>query len=445
MKKFYLFLFVFIFLTLSSNVRACDWGCRNIYYGLNQNSDVKILQQFLKDNNYYQGPVTGNFLFLTKKAVIDFQIKNNIAPASGYVGSQTLSAIDIIRKKDQLLKDQIGQMFIVGFRGLEATEDSYIVKAIKDLNLGGIILFDYDTANKSSVRNISASNQVKKLISDIKTLTKKSLLVAVDAEGGYVNRLKTKYGYITIPSALEMGTKNDVKETEKIGADLGKQLSELGFNMDFAPVLDVNVNPTNPVIGNLERSFSDNPDIVVSQAEAFIKGLHQYNIITAAKHFPGHGSSQADSHKGLVDVTNTYQQKELIPYEKLIKNNQLDLVMTAHIVNTKIDPEYPATLSPLFLQNILRNQLKFQGVIVSDDMQMGAISQNYGFSESVVRAVIAGCDLLIISNNASVYDGLAPYTAQEAIFKAVKQGQISATRIQESYDRIKNLKEKFKI
>jgi len=445
MKKFYLFLFVFIFLTLSSNVRACDWGCRNIYYGLNQNSDVKILQQFLKDNNYYQGPVTGNFLSLTKKAVIDFQIKNNIAPASGYVGSQTLLAIDIIRKKDQLLKDQIGQMFIVGFRGLEATEDSYIVKAIKDLNLGGIILFDYDTANKSSVRNISASNQVKKLISDIKTLTKKSLLVAVDAEGGYVNRLKTKYGYITIPSALEMGTKNDVKETEKIGADLGKQLSELGFNMDFAPVLDVNVNPTNPVIGNLERSFSDNPDIVVSQAEAFIKGLHQYNIITAAKHFPGHGSSQADSHKGLVDVTNTYQQKELIPYEKLIKNNQLDLVMTAHIVNTKIDPEYPATLSPLFLQNILRNQLKFQGVIVSDDMQMGAISQNYGFSESVVRAVIAGCDLLIISNNASVYDGLAPYTAQEAIFKAVKQGQISATRIQESYDRIKNLKEKFKI
>ncbi len=445
MKKFYLFLFIFIFLILSLNVKACDWGCRNIYYGLNQNSDVKILQQFLKDNNYYQGPVTGNFLSLTKKAVIDFQTKNNIIPISGYVGNKTLTAINIVREKDQLLKDQIGQMFIVGFRGLEATEDSYIVKAIKDLNLGGIILFDYDTANKSSVRNISASNQVKKLISDIKTLTKKSLLVAVDAEGGYVNRLKTKYGYITIPSALEMGTKNDVKETEKIGADLGKQLSELGFNMDFAPVLDVNVNPTNPVIGNLERSFSDNPDIVVSQAEAFIKGLHQYNIITAAKHFPGHGSSQSDSHKGLVDVTNTYQQKELIPYEKLIKNNQLDLVMTAHIVNTKIDPEYPATLSPLFLQNILRNQLKFQGVIVSDDMQMGAISQNYGFSESVVKAVIAGCDLLIISNNASVFDSLAPYTAQEAIFKAVKQGQISATRIQESYDRIKNLKEKFKI
>jgi beta-N-acetylhexosaminidase len=207
----------------------------------------------------------------------------------------------------------------------------------------------------------------------------------------------------------------------------------------------VNVNPQNPIIGSLGRSFSADPKEVTEHALAFIEGMHQNNIITALKHFPGHGSSLNDSHLGMVDVTNTYQEYELNPYKEIISRGLADTIMTAHIVNRNIDLNFPATLSAKFLQDLLRGQLGFEGVIISDDMQMGAIIKNYGFSEAIVRAVKAGCDLLIISNNVSFYDETAPYTAVDSIFKAVKAGEIEEERIVESYNRIRQLKQKFKV
>jgi len=346
--------------------------------------------------------------------------------------------------KDYELKQKIGQMLIVGFRGTEINRLSYISRTVNILNLGGVILFDKDNPSGEFPRNITDYNQTKKLIESLNKYSSSPLFISVDAEGGYINRLKIKYGFINIPSAEKMG-KRTIEETKNQADVLGQELKGLGFNMDFAPDVDVNINPENPVIGYLERSFSADPEQVYEHASSFIKGLHQNGIITAIKHFPGHGSSTSDSHLGLVDVTNTYKQEELIPYQKLIENGYSDMVMTAHIINTNIDPVYPSTLSPLFIKNILRNHLKFNGVIVSDDMQMGAIVNNYGYDEAIIRAINAGCDMLIISNNGTTYKEQAPYDAVNIILKAVKKGEISEQQINDSYNRIQALKEKYGI
>jgi beta-N-acetylhexosaminidase len=348
------------------------------------------------------------------------------------------------QQDDYTLKQKIGQMLIVGFRGTEVNRTSYISKAMNVLNLGGVILFDKDNPSGQFPRNITDPSQTKQLIEDLKEYSPSSLFVAVDAEGGWINRLKEKYGFKNIPSAEQMG-KGTIEETKNNALMLSQELKELGFNIDFAPDVDVNVNPENPVIGQLERSFSGEPDTVYEHASAFIEGLHENNIISAIKHFPGHGSSTSDSHLGMVDVTNTYQQEELIPYQKLIENGYSDMVMTAHIVNTNIDPTYPATLSPLFIKNILREQLGFKGVIVSDDMQMGAIVDNYGFEEAIIKSINAGCDMLILSNNGKTYDEQAPYSAVNIILKAVKKGEISESQINDSYNRIQELKNKYNI
>jgi len=343
---------------------------------------------------------------------------------------------------DKELLGKIGQMLIVGFQGTEITANSPIAKALQDVNIGGIILFDYDVPSKNFPRNIVNPEQIKKLITNLQKFSPTPLFIAIDAEGGYVNRLKTKYGFIEIPSAEEMG-KGSIEDTKKIAIALTDQFVELGLNMNFAPVVDVNVNPDNPVIGGIERSFSNDPKKVAEQALAFIQGQHENNIITAIKHFPGHGSSRDDSHKGMADVTETYLEEELIPYQQLIEKNEVDVIMTAHIMNRKIDPNYPATLSPFFITDILREQLGFDGVVISDDMQMRAITEYFGFAESIILAINAGCDMLIISNNNEIYDEEIPYQAQEIIFEAVKTGKISIDRILEATNRILVLKKQF--
>ena len=348
------------------------------------------------------------------------------------------------KQQDDELMKKIGQMLVIGFRGTEVNKDSKIIQDINKYNLGGIILFDRDAPSKTFPRNIIDPEQTKKLITDIKQLSSSDIFVAIDAEGGLINRLKEKYGFVNIPSPEDMG-KEDPELTKEKAIFLGKELKDLGFNVNFAPVVDVNINPDNPVIGYLGRSFSEDPEKVTTYASKFIEGLNQEGIISSIKHFPGHGSSTADSHLGMVDVTKTYKEEELIPYQQLIENNYSQMVMTAHIINTNIDPSYPATLSPLFIQNILRDQLKFKGVVVSDDMHMGAIVDNYGFDEVLVKAINAGCDILIISNNGNTYNENVAKETVETIFKAIKRGEISEDIINKSFERIQNLKQSFEI
>ena len=346
---------------------------------------------------------------------------------------------------DEQLKEEIGQMIMVGFRGTEVAENSDINKTIKEVKIGGVVLFDYDVPSNSFPRNIANPEQTKKLISNLQKYSTTPLFVAVDAEGGNINRLKQKYGFLPIISAEKMGQDKTLKTTEKESAKIAEELKNLGFNMNLAPVVDLNINPKNPIIGAYGRSFSSNPNEVVKQASIFIKNHLDNNVITVEKHFPGQGSATQDTHFGIVDVTNTYRQEELLPYQKLNDEGLLDAVMVAHVLNKKIDNKYPATLSKIFLQNILRNQIGFKGIIISDDMQMSAISNNYKFDEAIIMAVNAGCDIISFSNNSpNGYDKDISYKIRDTIFNAVKEEKIEEKRITESYNRILNLKKQLK-
>lgn len=347
---------------------------------------------------------------------------------------------------DEQLKEMIGQMIFIGFRGTDVSGSSNMSKIITDVRVGGVSLSDYDVPSKSYPRNIKNTEQTKKLISDLQNYSATPLFVAVDAEGGTVNRLKEQYGFDAILSPQKMAADKTLETTKKESTKIAEELKSMGFNLNFAPVIDVNINPKNPIIGALGRSFSSDPKEVADNARVFIQSHLENNIITVEKHFPGHGSSTTDSHLGMVDITKTYKQEELVPYQTLNSEGLLNMVMTAHIVNKNIDPNYPATLSKKFLQGILREQIGFKGVIVSDDLQMSAISKNYGFEDAVVMAINAGCDMVYIFNNSSSgYDESVIYKTRDIIFDAVKNSKIEKERIIESYNRIIDLKKKFNI
>ena len=352
---------------------------------------LRTAKRLMKKRNFWPAIKIIAVLLFILVVTVKYIDSKKIAP--------TISPAQSPAAAEENFSDKVGQMLMIGFRGTEISSDSYIAKAEKELNLGGVILFDRDVPSKSARRNITNPKQTKKLVADLKSFSQKEpLLVAVDAEGGLVNRLNPSLGFADIPSAQELGKEGNGPALDSYW-DLAQEISNLGINLNFGPVVDVNINPENPVIGGLKRSYSAAPDKIATMARSFIAAHRSFGILTALKHFPGHGSSNSDSHLGFADVTNTYQQSELLPYEQLLKENAVDAVMTAHIINRQIDPDYPATLSPLFIQNILREKLGFEGVVFSDDMQMGAITDSYSFDDSIIRAINAGCDFLIFSNN----------------------------------------------
>lgn len=216
---------------------------------------------------------------------------------------------------------------------------------------------------------------------------------------------------------------------------MAQTLAAAGITHNLAPVVDANTNPANPVIGRLGRSFGADPAAVIAQARAFIEAHRAHGVTTTLKHFPGHGSSQADSHLGLVDVSATWQPLELDPYRVLIGEGLVDAVMTAHVFNGRLDPDLPATLSKATITGLLRQELGYDGVVITDDMNMAAITGQYGFAQAAVLAIEAGADLLAYGNNL-VYDAGVAERAVAALLSAVEQGELSAARIDESYRRV---------
>jgi len=340
------------------------------------------------------------------------------------------------------LDEKIGAMLTGGFRGLKPSPSLSIIRDLKQQYLGGVVLYDYDVPTHKALRNIQSPAQVKALISGLQAASALPLLITIDEEGGKINRLKEKYGFSPTVSAQRLGEKNDLAYTYSQASKIAGTLAKMGFNLNFAPVVDLNVNPDNPVIGKLERSFSANPDTVTRQALAFIKAHHAAGVGCTLKHFPGHGSSTGDSHVGFVDVTETWSPIELEPYKAIIHQGMADAVMTAHIYNAKLDTRYPATLSKPVITGILREKMGYQGVVISDDMQMGAIRKYYGFEKALHLAIEAGVDIILIANN-SIYDAQALVRAAAVIKHLVKQGEISSKRIEESYRRIQRLKQKY--
>lgn len=339
------------------------------------------------------------------------------------------------------LERKIGQMLLVGFKGLKLQEDNPIVQDIRDRYLGGVILFDYDVAKQRPSCNIQSPEQVKDLIVSLQKLTPTPLFIAIDQEGGRVNRLKEKFGFPPTVSAQYLGQIDHVDLTRKYADLTVKTLAELGINLNFAPVLDLNIYPENPIIGKMERSFSTDPDVVIRHAKEWINSHHNHQVLCALKHFPGHGSSRSDTHLGFVDVTETWSSDELKPYFEIIRTGFCDLVMTAHIFNANLDPELPATLSQKIITGILREQLHYEGVVISDDMQMKAISSQYSLENAIQSAIEGGIDMLTFANNLS-YQADMMIQAAETIKKLVMDGKISHKRIDQSYQRICRLKER---
>jgi beta-N-acetylhexosaminidase len=340
------------------------------------------------------------------------------------------------------LDAKIGQMLLVGFRGLEiSSETNSIIQDIQKLHIGGVILYDYDVAENKPVRNIKSPEQVKKLIQNLQKYSEIPLFIGIDYEGGIVNRLPQKYGFPTTVSHQHLGKKNDSSLTELYATLMAQTLSELGINLNFAPVVDVNKNPNNPIIAKKERSFSDDPLIVTKHAQAFIKAHHKENVICVLKHFPGHGSAKADSHLGMVDVSNTWSSMELIPYQQLIKAGQVEAIMTGHIFNKSIDSKMPATLSKSTITGLLRQKLKFNGVVISDNIQMKAISNNYGLETAIKKTIEAGVDIIMIGNNTEHFEPNLAKRVTLIIKKLIQKGKLSEARINESYQRIMKLKQ----
>ena len=338
------------------------------------------------------------------------------------------------------LNEQIGQMILSGFRGLRVPGDSALAGLVRAGSPGNLVLFDHDIPSNGVIdRNIASPAQVKALTGELQSYAPRPLLIATDEEGGMVARLSPKWGFPETYSAQSLGDRNDPEFTRKVSRAMAETLATAGINLNLAPVVDVNVNPNNPVIGRYERSFSGDPDIVTEQALAFIEGHHDAGVLTTLKHFPGHGSSTADSHKGFVDVTNLWSRMELEPFRNVIASGKADAVMTAHIFNANLDPDYPATLSKATITGLLREELGFNGVVITDDMQMGAIRDFYGFEAAVELTINAGADIVAVSNNLTYEEGLHERTFS-AIRDAVDAGRISHDRIEESFQRITALK-----
>lgn len=336
------------------------------------------------------------------------------------------------------LRAMIGQMLLVGFRGAELSADAPILRDIREHNLGGVILFDRDAQLRTWDRNIVSPDQVRILTARLRAAATTPLFIAVDQEGGRVRRFKEDRGFPPSPSAKIMG-QGAPEATRREGEKIGALLAGLGVNLDFAPVVDVDVNSQSPAIGALERSFSADPTRVAVHALAFSQGLAAQGVLPCLKHFPGHGSAMADSHLGLTDISQTWSPSELIPYEILIPRGASPLIMCGHLYLRQFDPDYPCTLSPAVLTTLLRERLGFDGVIVSDDMQMRAIAEHYGLEEAILRAVEAGVDILVFGNNLDYDPEIAP-KAVEILMRGVQGGRLSAERITASWERIRAVK-----
>ncbi|MFP7753165.1 glycoside hydrolase family 3 protein [Thermodesulfobacteriota bacterium B35] len=334
----------------------------------------------------------------------------------------------------------IGRMFMVGFEGCTVGEDHWLVQAlVRGEGPGGVILFDRNV--DGSIQNIRDPGQLQDLTRTLQGYAGGSLLIAVDQEGGRVCRLKEEDGFPPTPSAAEMG-RGEAAGTRRRAERMAATLAGVGINLNLAPVVDLDLNPDNPIIGRYERSFAADPATVTRHAAAFITAHHGHGIACCLKHFPGHGSGGADSHLGFVDVTSRWRRSELEPFAALIRLGLADAVMTAHVVQSDLDTRaLPATLSPRIIRGLLRRQLGFAGVVISDDLQMRAISDRWGYGEAVAMAVRAGVDLLIVGNNLvrrqeALAEGIT------AIEELLASGGIRAEDIRGSVGRIKRLQQK---
>jgi beta-N-acetylhexosaminidase len=338
----------------------------------------------------------------------------------------------------QSLEQMAGQMIIVGFTGDSA--DDLSVARVRDQiaagTLGGVMYLKPNVASLGAVKRMNAAFRAAS--------PHLPPFLTLDQEGGAVERLTEAVGFKEIPSAEGIAKANSPAGAEAIYADMAGKVADLGFTVNFGPVVDINVNANNQVIAKYGRAFGTTASEVVPYAAAFIEAHHRAGLLTALKHFPGHGSSTADSHEGFVDITRSWKDTELTPYRELMQAGLADLVMVGHLYHSDYssgDTRLPSSLSPEWIAGVLRRDLGYEGVVVSDDLEMGAIREHFGLEETVTRAVRAGTDVLLFSNTAKPRGSLADEVLAILVAEA-ERDPVFRARIEESYARIVALKQR---
>ena len=330
---------------------------------------------------------------------------------------------------DLSLEEKVGQMIFAGIKGTVITNETK--KIISTHQVGGIILF------KDNLKNADQSVSLLNSIKEENIKNKVPLFLGVDEEGGRVARLPD---LTKLPTSEYLGKQNDAALSYNIGKLLGKELSAFGFNLDFAPVLDINSNPDNPIIG--DRSFGTDAEIVSKLGLQLMKGIQSEQVISVVKHFPGHGDTAVDSHKELPIIQKSLADLhalELIPFTRAIEQGA-EVIMMGHILLPKIDSTYPASISKVIITDVLREQLDYEGVIITDDMTMKAILNNFEISEAAVSAVKAGNDIVLVA-----HDYANVKKVKEAILQAIEAGEITEQRIDESVKRVLAIKKKYNL
>lgn len=334
------------------------------------------------------------------------------------------------------LRQRIARLLVVGFRGLTIAADDPIARAIAEDGLGGVILFDRD--EQVGVRNVESPDQVASLVDALRLLAQdRELIVAIDQEGGRVTRLSPKYGFPAVTSQAAIGGKGDAA-VQAWADGIAGTLAGVGINLNFAPVVDLDVNPANPAIGALDRSFSADAAVVSRDAAIELEAHRARSVKTALKHFPGLGSASTNTDFGVADVTATWRDVELDPYRDLLGLGLVDVVMAAHVVNGQIDPNAPASLSHATVTDLLRVRLGWDGVVVTDDLGAAAITQAFGFEDAIGLALNAGNDLLLFANQHDYDPGLATKVI-DVVERLVGAGKVAEARIDEAGDRVRRL------
>jgi beta-N-acetylhexosaminidase len=337
----------------------------------------------------------------------------------------------------QTLEQMAGQMIVVGFKGDDVSDASVkaVAAEIAAGDLGGVM---YLKPNVKSLKAVKAMNAAFRAASlDLPPF------ITLDQEGGAVERLTSAVGFDEMPNAETIAANDSPSQAEAAYAKMARAVADEGFTVNFGPVADLNVNPNNQIIAKYGRSFGKSAKTVTAYDEAFIQAHHEAGLLTSLKHFPGHGSSTADSHEGFVDISKTWSPTELDPYKALFADGYADFVMVGHLYHKDYAGDgtvkLPASLSPQWIDGVLRGELKFQGVVISDDLEMGAIRKQFDLHDTVVRAVNAGVDVLLFSNTAKYSPDLADKVRTVLVAEAEADPTFKA-KIEASYARIVALK-----